>query len=165
MHSTTARVTMKESEKHCVASLIKQQADRLMREEKGISTFKKAVKITVTILKNDYPNDTSRNIIAYVFRMYLLSLARKEKLDVAVFKNRQISTREICSVLYDSARKFSKTRSRLGIIRDFLRPQNVQTLIDNVAAQNSGDTQSQSPLTIRRSPVHQRRNVSLLSYA
>lgn len=165
MHSAIVRVVMREPENdhRLILHRVKQHINQLTLAG-GIPTFEKALNVIWGILNKDsYPNEIVYDIIAYVLRIHLLSLARKEKLSTLSFQGRQLSTQEICSALYDSARKFSGIRRKLRKIANFLKPKNMQTFIDDIAATRGQSIRGEPPLTIRRAPVHRR--LRTLGYA
>jgi hypothetical protein len=131
----------------------------------GIPSVEIALNIIRGTLARGYPNGTSRNIIHYVFRIHLLTLARKEKLDTALFqKSKRLSTQEICSALYDSAKQFPRIRKTLGKVDAILKPKNVQSLIDKITVINRRNLRSKPPQTIRRAPAAKQKT-RISSYA
>lgn len=163
MQSAIVRVTVGKPENpYRVSHLIRQRVDQLTREG-GIPTFEKTLEIIKIVLKDGYRGDTAHGIVAYVIRMHLLYLARKEKLNTTLFQEQRISIQKIYSDIYSSARKFSSTRRKLEKVRNLLKPHNIQALIDDITATNGHGTHGEPPLTLRRAPVHRRPRT--LSYA
>lgn len=130
----------------------------------NIPTFEKAVEIVKTILKDNHRGDTPQGTIAYVFRIHLFSLAHKEGLSLKPFQNKNISVQQICFALSSSAGKCPSARRKLEKICSFLKLQNIQSFIDEIAAQNGRSTHSEPPITLRRAPIHRKRKITF-SYA